>query len=442
LLDARRELAPARRPSGRAATFLRVGAEARPLAGAWAALLVANVRYWRTVAPLADARIEHWRARAREIADAPTRSLALAKLDGERFNAEAGAMLATFAPASQRADVVEAIVALQLLFDLLDGLSERPTAQPIADGERLFAVFTSALRAEPPAPPAPAAPPTPAESTPAEPPTPEPPIPAADYMTELAGAARRAFSGLPATDAVLETAHAAATRAAAAQIHMHAAPQLGVAQLRHWAETLTAESSLPWRELAAGAASSVLCVHALIAAAADPRTTSAQAAEIDRAYLSICVLLTLLDSLTDREQDVRDRRFGYVDLYDDDERLAAALDSSLARADARARRLPQPARKLMMLAAVVAYYASAPGARGVGAAEPGARGGNAAEHGARRVDAVEHVARGVGGAEHVARGVDAAEHVARLKRGLQPLIAPTLLVLRLWRARRQRQGRG
>jgi hypothetical protein len=55
----------------------------------------------------------------------------------------------------------------------------------------------------------------------------------------------------------------------------------------------------------------------------------------------------------------------------------------------------------MMLAAVVAYYASAPGAEAQGA----------------------------------------AEHVARLRRGLGPLIAPTLLVMRLWRARRRRQGR-
>lgn len=349
---------------------------------AWAALLAANFRYWRTVAPLADARIERWRSRAEAIPDEPTRQLALSKLDGERFNAEAGAMLATFAPAARRANVVEAIVALQLLFDLLDGLSERPTAQPIEDGRRLFTLFTGALSAETP---------TTTDSS----------LPAAGYMGELAEACRRALAELPAMAAVIESAQSAAARAAAAQIHMHAAPQLGAAQLQSWAQELSSQSSLPWRELTAGAASSVLCVHALIAAAANPATSPAQAVQTDRAYLSICVLLTLLDSLTDREQDARDSRLGYVDLYDDDEQLSEGLDASLSRADAQVRRLPDPARHLMMLAAVVAYYASAP----------------------------------------AARAPAAAEHVARLTSDLQPVIAPTLLVMRVWRARRHRQGR-
>ena len=47
-------------------------------------------------------------------------------------------MLATFAPRAARAQVVEAIVASQLLFDLLDGLTERPSADPM--GERRAAV--------------------------------------------------------------------------------------------------------------------------------------------------------------------------------------------------------------------------------------------------------------------------------------------------------------
>jgi tetraprenyl-beta-curcumene synthase len=383
LFNAKNDVAAARRPPVRAAARFSACAEGRLTLGSWAALVLANVRYRRTLATIVDAQIDHWRVRAEAIDDAPTRSLALAKLDGERFNAEAGAMLATFAPVSQRANVVEAIVGLQLLFDLLDGLSERPRAEPIADGERLFAVFTEALGAAQPARAADCS------------------LPAAEYMHELADAARRAFSGLPARGAVIESVGAAAARAAGAQIHIHAASHLGADQLRSWAAALSAESSLPWRELSAGAASSVLCVHALVAAAADPATSRAQAGKIDRAYLSICVLLTLLDSLTDREQDLREGSFGYVDLYEDGEDLTRALDASLACARSQLRRLPDPARNTMMLSAVVAYYATAPGAESEAA----------------------------------------AEHVARLCHALQPAIAPTLLVMRSWRARRQRQGR-
>jgi len=382
LLDARTELERGARRIGAATRLSCICSNSALVVRSWAALVLAIVRYGRTVAPIVDARIEHWRARAEAIPDLPTRALALSKLDGERFNAEAGAMLATFAAPARRPEVVEAIVAMQLLFDLLDGLSERPTAQPIEDGRRLFAFFIGALASESPID---------AEST----------LPAAGYMCELAEASRRAIAVLPATAAVIEPAQAAAARAAAAQIHMHAAPQLGVPQLQSWAAELSSHSALPWRELTAGAASSVLCVHALIAAGADPATSSEQARQLDWAYLSICVLLTLLDSLTDREQDARDARFGYVELYEDDTQLSGSLQASLARAYALASRLPDPARHLMMLAAVVAYYASAPSAR----------------------------------------TLPAARHVGRLTRGLQPVIAPILLVMRAWRLKRRRQGR-
>ncbi|HEX6780978.1 MAG TPA: DUF2600 family protein [Solirubrobacterales bacterium] len=42
---------------------------------------------------------------------------------------------------------------------------------------------------------------------------------------------------------------------------------------------------LTWWEYTAGGTASILCVHALIAAAADDRVTATTAASIDRAYL-------------------------------------------------------------------------------------------------------------------------------------------------------------
>ena len=51
------------------------------------------------------------------------------------------------------------------------------------------------------------------------------------------------------------------------------------------------------------------------------------------------------------------------------ESAARALDASLACARSQLRRLPDPARNTMMLSAVVAYYATAPGAESEAAAE-------------------------------------------------------------------------
>ena len=345
-------------------------------------LLLANVRYWHTVAPLVERELARWRRRAAAIDEPQLRALALAKLDGERFNAEAGAMLATFAPPARRADVVAAIVALQLLFDLLDGLTERPSEDPLADGQRLFAAFTDALR-------------SPEQITGAS------RLADEGYLDELSRAVRDAVARLPAWGIVSELAAASAQRAAEAQIRMHATPLLGTAQLMRWAQAEASGTGLQWRELSAAAASSVLVVHALIATAADAAASSAQAAEIARAYLYICALLTLLDSLTDGEADALAGERGYVSLYDDPQQLAQLLAALSGRALFQLRELRRPARHVMILTGVVAYYASAPGAR----------------------------------------AALARPSVTALHRGLWPLVSPALLVMRCWRLARRLRGR-
>ncbi len=108
-------------------------------------LAVANARYWTGVAPVARAQLARWERRARAIPDPALRATALAKLQTERFNAEAAATLATLAPRAQRARTAEAIVALQVAYDYLDGLTEQPAADPLRDGRRLSLAFTDAL---------------------------------------------------------------------------------------------------------------------------------------------------------------------------------------------------------------------------------------------------------------------------------------------------------
>ncbi len=344
------------------------------VARAGLALVVANARYWSTVAPVVREELELWRERAGAIPERALRELALGKLEGEGFNAEAGAMLATLAPLAQRADAVRAIVALQLLFDLLDGLTEQPLRDPIGDGERLFAVFTDALRSRPLARAG-----------------------RGGYLQELAAAAAAALARLPARGSVIEVAAASAERAAQAQIRMHAAPRMGIGQLREWAQAQARGTGLRWRELAAGSASSVLAVHALIVAAADVRTTPVQAARIERAYLSICVLLTLLDSLIDQERDALAGELGYIGLYEDRELLAQTLAETASRAAGETRALCDGAHHVMMLAGAVAYYTTAPDARG-----------------------------------ELVRPL-----VAGLHRSLAPPIAPTLAFMHAWRLARR-----
>jgi hypothetical protein len=363
--------------------------ERRLAARAGVALALANARYWSRVAPLVRRQLRRWERRAQAIEDPAMRALALAKLREESFNAEVAATLATLAPRAYRERVVEAIVALEILFDLLDGLTESPSTEAPGEGARLFTALTDAVSPEI----VPRREHDGGRSRAGE----------GDYLEELSVTVRRAVAGLPATSILAEPMRASAARAAAAQLQIHAASLVGDQQLADWAKLHAAGTSLQWREFLAGAASSVLVVHALIVAASDRRTTREQGLQLERIYLSIAVLPTILDSLIDHEQDARGGRPGYARHYEDPALLAARLASVIRGAVRHADGAPNGPHHVMTLVGVVAYYASA-------------------------ATANSNVARPVTG---------------RITSQLRPLIKPTLAVMRTWRVakRLHRSGR-
>jgi tetraprenyl-beta-curcumene synthase len=343
------------------------------------ALIVANIRFWPTVAPALAAQLERWERSANAIEDPRRRRLALVKLSDERFNSEVAATLATLAPRGSRKLVVEAIVAYEVMYDYLDGLTEQPTSDPIRDGHELYRAFTDAITLD--------TPPTgnyharhegPGDS---------------DYLDELVETVRGALARLPAAHAVSSACVRAATRCAEAQIRAHAAPSLGAKQLERWATSQTEGTDMGWQEFLAGAASSVLSVHALIAAAADIRTNESEADEIDTVYLSICAVSTLLDSLIDHDRDQLAGQSGYVAFYDSHDLIARDLTNASRRAVEHATPLRNGAHHLMTLAGVASYYLSAPSAN-----------------------------------SSFAKPV--AQH---MRRELRPLVTPTLAVMHAWR---------
>jgi tetraprenyl-beta-curcumene synthase len=345
------------------------------------ALLLANVRYWSSVAPVVRTELRRWRACAAEIEDADLRALAMSKLRQEGFHADAAAMVATLAPRAHRRSVVEAIVALELLFDYLDGLTERPSSVPLRDGERFFRPLIDAV--------------VPALSDSRE------RGEASGYPESLSRAVARAIARLPAAAAIGSSASRTASRTAQAQTRIHAIPQIGSEQLEEWAASEAQIGRLEWRELVAGAGSSVLVLHALIAAAADPSTTAETAAQIEAAYLPTCIMLTLLDGLVDYERDLDSgdsRGPGYIGLYEDRNELPELLCQSARRAVLLARALDDGPHHVMLLAGIVAYYSTAPGAE-----------------------------------NEIARPA-----MAQLRCELAPLISPTLAVMRIWRGVRRR----
>jgi tetraprenyl-beta-curcumene synthase len=314
------------------------------------ALASAHARYWSSVAPLVRRQLSTWETRAADIPDPNLKDLARGKLANERFNVEAGAMIATIAPARYRERTVKAIVALQVMYDYLDALTEQPTADPIRTGLQYSQAFTDAVS----------------------------PLvqPAEDYyahhlgdgdagyLADLSLTVRTALSGLPGVDAAAESVLASTARFAEAQVRIHAAPRIGMSQLERWAAQESIGTGLGWREWLFGAMGSVVGVHALIALAADEYSTREQARELDDTYLSLCVLTTALDHLVDYERDALTGEQSYMHLYDTREELARDVVTITRQVIERTRTLHNGAHHLMILSGVVAYYTSQPSAMG------------------------------------------------------------------------------
>ncbi len=310
------------------------------------ALVLANIRYWPSVAPIVREQVKQWEQHAKDIPDETLRTLALEKIHSEHFNAEVAATLATLAPRAYRRTAIEAIVAYEVMYDYLDGLTELPTADPIRDGRQLFKAFTDAI--------------SPDAGTDSD----YYRYHSSDddgYLATLAHTVRVALGKLPGALAVTAAAIASATRCAEAQTRVHAAEQ-GAATLEEWASEQAEGTCLQWRAFIAGAAASVLAVHALIAAAADRRTTPEQATAIDNTYLSISAVSTMLDSLIDYKLDSTSGTPWYLKLYERPSQLGDELATVARGAKVKASALRHPGHHAMTIIGVVAYYTSAPAA--------------------------------------------------------------------------------
>jgi tetraprenyl-beta-curcumene synthase len=321
------------------------------LASAMWALVRAHALYWFGVAPTVREQLRTWERRASEIPDPSLRDLALGKLANERFNVEAGAMIATIAPARFRGRAVEAIVALQVMYDYLDILTEQPTADPLRAGLQCAQAFIDAVRIGA----------QPTEDYYAH-------YPAgsgdAGYLADLSLTVHTAIAELPAAEAIAETVLATAARFAEAQVRIHTASHIDKRQLECWASQQASGTGLGWREWLFGAMGSVVSAHALIALAADKHATREQARTLDDTYLELCVLTTALDHLVDYERDTNTGEQSYVHLFETREELAQQIAVIIDRVKIRARVIPNGAHHLMILSGVVAYYTSQPSAMG------------------------------------------------------------------------------
>lgn len=310
--------------------------------------------YWAAAYPRARRELRRWRRKARAIPDPSLRAFACATLRDEDGNAEGAALLALAAPPAHRDRVVRLLVAVQVMYDYLDTLTEQPIADPLAASRRLHRALTDVLGERP----------APADWYELYPQTCD-----GGYLAALVTTARELLAALPSRAIVAPGVRRALERAGESQSRNHAM-MLGAADhgaLATWARAQSSPAwSLLWWEAAAAAGSS-LGAHALLAAAGDPALTPSDAARIEAAYWPwICALNTLLESVVDRGADAVTGNHCYAGRYPTPAIATERLVAIAERAASAARSMPRPEHHTTVLTAMACYYLTAPRARASG----------------------------------------------------------------------------
>jgi tetraprenyl-beta-curcumene synthase len=302
-------------------------------------------QYWFCVFPAARSAQRRLLAHAVAIPDPVLREDALASHHDKRANSEGLAALAVLAPADRRAELARSLVAYQLMLDYLDGVSERPCADPFANGMRLHRAFEVAL---------------------------DPAALHADYyaeaacgydggyLKELIESCRRPLRGLPSYEAVRAPLLRQARLCRESQALNHALRFDPVEeQLDCWAAQTAVEAGLDpgfaWWEVVAAAAASSLCIGALLALAARPAVSETDALRVESAYFPWASgLNALLDSLIDLDEDPDGA--SHLRRYPSYQHAAARLEAITLRARQSVSELPDGPLHEAILAAMGALY--------------------------------------------------------------------------------------
>jgi tetraprenyl-beta-curcumene synthase len=305
----------------------------------------ASAAYWLEVFPAVRRNQKRLRALAGSIPSPELRADALAAHQDKGSNSEGLAAMAVLAPRAHRARLAESLVAYQLMLDYLDGVSERPCQDPLANGLALHQAFEAAL---------------------------DPGLEHPDYyafavsdedrgyLRELVETARHSLAALPSYPAVRRSLLRQARLGRESQALNHALRFSSVqGRIDEWAAATAADADLAagfeWWELIAAAAASSLCIGALLALAATPGASEAEAHAVEAAYFPWASgLNALLDSLIDLDEDPEDA--SHLRRYRSREHAADRLTALAVGARRRVSQLPNGQLHEAILAAMGALY--------------------------------------------------------------------------------------
>jgi len=311
------------------------------------ALALAAARELRWGLWAVSEEMRHWRSRALRIPDATIRGDALYALARKRTHAD-GAALFWILPERPNLHLLRLLVAYELIWDLLDNLSERAVAAGRLDGRRLHQAIPDAI---------------------------DPGGPLLDYyedipfgddggyMHALVQACRQCCRNLPSYPAVRPAALEEANRAQVLALNHHPDPHRRELLLKDWvAREFSEPHEAHWCELS-GAASAPLTIHALLALAAESSCTEEEIGRVRAAYCPwVSAATTMLDSYVDQAEDHDHSDHSYISHYSTHDR-ATSVGLLVRRACHAASELPDGHKHAVIATSMIAMYLSKDSAR-------------------------------------------------------------------------------
>jgi tetraprenyl-beta-curcumene synthase len=323
--------------------------------------------------------VERWRRHAAAIPDPELAADALRALGRKRGNIHGAALFWTL-PDRRSRDLLEVLVAYEVLADYLDCVSERGAELGIANGRRLHLALVEAVDLCPPTPPTPGLSDYYRFHSSRE---------DGGYLRALVQTCRSGCRRLPSYGPVRPFLMRAAGCSAVLGLNHEPDSSTRERALREWDGGLHAAlpgsllpalpgglpSTLPgrgradparqsWFERTAGA-SAWLTVLAMLALAAEParaaigRARDEEAARTYAAYLHwIAPAGAMLDSLGDIAEDAANGDHSYIAYYPSTEAAVERVGGLVRRARLEARALPGGARHSVIAACMVAFYLS------------------------------------------------------------------------------------
>ena len=284
---------------------------------------------------------------AQTIPDAAIRADALHVLERKRTHLHGAALFWTL-PDRRNHQLLRLLVAYELVWDLLDNLSESAVAHGQIDGRVLHLAIAEAIDTS-----------APISDYYSQHPWRED----GGYLRSLVQTCRAACEALPSYPLVRELAITQAHRAQVLALNHLPDPHDRDTALKRWVAVEYPAVHADWWELS-GAASAPLTIHALLALAAEPACSEREIQRTHAAYFPwLSATTTMLDSYVDQPEDREGRDHSYIAHYPDPDSAERSIRALVSRSLAEARALQNGHRHAVVGAAMIAMYLSKDTAR-------------------------------------------------------------------------------